>query len=57
MLGELAGGSWKSHHLNLATNEKQSTKSEVVQRYLKLETLMVQYVFVQVFLPRIPFPV
>lgn len=51
------GGSRKSHQLNLATNEKQSTKNEVVQRYLKLETLMAQYVFVQVYLPRIPFPV
>lgn len=58
VLGELTDGSQKSHHLNLDTsNEEQSTKNEAVQRYLKLETVTVQDVFVQGYLPRIPFPV
>lgn len=57
VLGELTGGSQKSHHLSLAINVKESTTNEVVQRYLKLDTVMAQYVFVQVYFPRIPFPV
>lgn len=48
VLGELTGGSRKSHHLNPVTNVKESTTNEVVQKYLKLDTVMAQYVFVQV---------